>query len=72
MTRCFPRHALADCSSSPVYPRVMSPARRIFLLSPANCSGIRAGYLLRKDAPSPLAMRLRPKRARASAKSSPS
>jgi hypothetical protein len=37
----------------------MLPGRRIFLLSPANCSGIRAGYLLRKDAPSPLAQRLR-------------
>jgi len=37
----------------------MSPTRRIFLLSPANCSGIRAGYLLRRDARSPLAQRLR-------------
>jgi hypothetical protein len=37
----------------------MSPARLIFLLSPANCSGIRAGYLLRRDARSPLAQRLR-------------
>jgi hypothetical protein len=37
----------------------VSPARRIFLLSPANCSGVRAGYLLRKDGRSPLAQRLR-------------
>src|SRR5262245_7659297 len=34
-------------------------ANQIFLLSPANCSGKRAGYLLRKDGASPLAHRLR-------------
>jgi len=34
-------------------------ANQIFLLSPANCSGKRAGYLLRKDGASPLAKRLR-------------
>jgi hypothetical protein len=33
--------------------------RRIFLLSPANCSGKRAGWLLREDGGSPLAQRLR-------------
>lgn len=33
--------------------------RRIFLLSPANCGGKRAGWLLRKDGGSPLAQRLR-------------
>jgi hypothetical protein len=33
--------------------------RRIFLLSPANCTGKRAGWLLRKDGGSPLAQRLR-------------
>ena len=33
--------------------------RRIFLLSPANCTGKRAGWLLRKDGASPLAQRLR-------------
>ena len=33
--------------------------RRIFLLSPANCTGTRAGWLLRKDGGSPLAQRLR-------------
>lgn len=32
---------------------------RIFLLSPANCGGIRAGWLLRKDGASVLAQRLR-------------
>ena len=32
---------------------------RIFLLSPANCTGKRAGWLLRKDGGSPLAQRLR-------------
>ncbi len=32
---------------------------QIFLLSPANCTGKRAGWLLRKDAGSPLALRLR-------------
>lgn len=32
---------------------------RVFLLSPANCTGIRAGWLLRKDAGSDLALRLR-------------
>jgi hypothetical protein len=37
----------------------MPAARRIFLLSPANCSGIRAGYLLRREARSTLAQRLR-------------
>ena len=37
----------------------MTTARRVFLLSPANCSGIRAGYLLRRNARSPLAQRLR-------------
>lgn len=36
----------------------MMPSR-IFLLSPANCAGKRAGYLLRKDGRSPLAQRLR-------------
>lgn len=34
-------------------------SRRIFLLSPANCTGKRAGWLLRKDGASPLAQRLR-------------
>jgi hypothetical protein len=34
-------------------------SRRIFLLSPANCTGKRAGWLLRKDGGSPLAQRLR-------------
>jgi hypothetical protein len=33
--------------------------RRIFLLSPANCSGKRAGFLLRQDGRSALAQRLR-------------
>lgn len=32
--------------------------RQVFLLSPADCSGKRAGYLLRKDARSALAQRL--------------
>jgi hypothetical protein len=32
---------------------------RVFLLSPANCSGKRAGYLLAKNGRSPLAIRLR-------------
>jgi hypothetical protein len=31
----------------------------VFLLSPANCSGKRAGFLLREDGRSPLAQRLR-------------
>jgi hypothetical protein len=34
-------------------------SRRIFLLSPANCTGKRAGWLLCKDGGSPLAQRLR-------------
>jgi len=34
-------------------------SRRIFLLSPANCTGKRAGWLLREDGGSPLAQRLR-------------
>lgn len=34
-------------------------SRRIFLLSPANCTGKRASWLLRKDGASPLAQRLR-------------
>ena len=37
----------------------MPPAHQVFLLSPANSSGKRAGFLLRKDARSPLAQRLR-------------
>jgi hypothetical protein len=32
---------------------------RIFLLSPANCNGVRAGWILRRDARSELARRLR-------------
>src|SRR5207247_4865816 len=37
----------------------MPPSHQIFLLSPANCAGKRAGFLLRKDARSDLAQRLR-------------
>jgi len=37
----------------------MSPGRRVFLLSPANCSGKRAGFLLRRNARSALGQRLR-------------
>lgn len=37
----------------------MASSHRVFLLSPANCAGKRAGYLLRKDGRSPLAARLR-------------
>ena len=37
----------------------MSPGHRIFLLSPANSAGKRAGFLLRSDARSALAQRLR-------------
>jgi hypothetical protein len=37
----------------------MSPGHQVFLLSPANCAGKRAGFLLRKDARSVLAQRLR-------------
>ncbi len=37
----------------------MSPGHRIFLLSPAHCAGKRAGFLLRKNARSTLAQRLR-------------
>src|SRR2546426_12587890 len=37
----------------------MSSTHQIFLLSPANCSGKRAGFLLRRNAGSPLAQRLR-------------
>src|SRR5881397_1476240 len=37
----------------------MSPSHRIFLLSPAHCSGKRAGFLLRESARSSLAQRLR-------------
>ena len=36
----------------------MAPAK-VFLLSPANCGGIRAGYLMRKQASFDLAVRLR-------------
>lgn len=32
---------------------------RVFLLSPANCNGVRAGWILRPKAPSELARRLR-------------
>ncbi len=37
----------------------MSRSHQIFLLSPAHCSGKRAGFLLRNDARSALAQRLR-------------
>jgi hypothetical protein len=37
----------------------MPPGHRIFLLSPAHCSGKRAGFLLRKNARFGLARRLR-------------
>jgi hypothetical protein len=37
----------------------MSPPHRVFLLSPANCAGKRAGYLLRRNGRSALAQRLR-------------
>lgn len=37
----------------------MATAHRVFLLSPANCSGKRAGYLLNGKSSSPLAERLR-------------
>lgn len=37
----------------------MPLAHQVFLLSPANSAGKRAGFLLRKDARSPLAQRLR-------------
>ena len=37
----------------------MPPAHQVFLLSPANSAGKRAGFLLRKDARSALAQRLR-------------
>lgn len=42
-------------------PPLSPPAtvRRVFVLSPANCSGRRAGYLLAKTGRSPLAVRLR-------------
>ena len=35
------------------------PANQVFLLSPANCGGKRAGYLMRKGASFDLAVRLR-------------
>jgi hypothetical protein len=38
---------------------MMIASRPVFLLSPANCSGKRAGFLLRDDGRSPLAQRLR-------------
>ena len=37
----------------------MSGTHQIFLLSPANCSGKRAGFLMRENATSALAQRLR-------------
>jgi hypothetical protein len=37
----------------------MPTGHRIFLLSPANCAGKRAGFLMRADGQSPLAQRLR-------------
>ena len=39
----------------------MSSSHNVFLLSPANCSGKRAGYLLNGRSSSPLAERLRSK-----------
>ena len=43
-----------ECTLGP-----MSPCHQIFLLSPANCAGVRAGLLLRRDGRSALAQRLR-------------
>src|SRR5579872_2697923 len=40
-------------------PKTSQPARRIFLLSPANATGTRARLVLREDASFPLALRLR-------------
>jgi hypothetical protein len=40
-------------------PSESAPVPRVFLLSPANASGIRAQLILRKDATFPLALRLR-------------
>lgn len=37
----------------------MPSSHRVFLLSPANCSGKRAGYLLSGKSPTPVAQRLR-------------
>jgi hypothetical protein len=51
--QCVPA-LFANGSSSP-----SAPARRIFLLSPANASGIRAQLILREGAAFPLALRLR-------------
>ena len=45
--------------NSILLPEPGTARRRIFLLSPANASGIRAKRLLRPDAPSELAQRLR-------------
>ena len=33
--------------------------KRVFLLSPANCNGVRAGWILRRNARSEMAKRLR-------------
>lgn len=48
------RGATVGCTLWP-----MSSSHQVFLLSPANSSGKRAGFLLRKNARSPLAQRLR-------------
>jgi hypothetical protein len=37
----------------------LSPTRQVFLLSPANCAGKRAGHLLNGTSETPLAQRLR-------------
>lgn len=46
------RALIGDCTYNPAM-------RRVFLLSPASCSGRRAGYLLREGAKFDLARRLR-------------
>jgi hypothetical protein len=62
--------AIAVSSPAPVPDRVIDPApphpnsnppapQRVFLLSPANANGIRARLILRENAVSPLARRLR-------------
>ena len=38
---------------------MINPSHQVFLLSPANCSGKRAGYLLNGKSETPLAERLR-------------
>jgi hypothetical protein len=59
MMKNHPKHPPVSSDQATSGSLTPSPRRRIFLLSPANLAGIRAGYVLRSNAAFDLACRLR-------------